>query len=210
MSQSFSSSQCRPDWQRFRSNARWCLATLLWRCYPYRTDQKPHECLPYSTNKNRLYKTLCLLIDPSGPTRRKKWASPTASKKLIVTYVLLWQLCDLEAVTMLKDLYALDLFYKGLWCGIQSLMEGVTTEAVYRLTDPFPVEGGLHIRIQTLFGAIARPPLGLPTETSSRVTTHVWTKRIIVSWLCERHNRNVRVDRNHLSLFKCPMGPSQM
>ena len=66
---------------------------------------------------------------------------------------------------MLKDLYALDLFYKGLGCSIQSLMEGVTTEAVYRLRDPFPVGGGgLHIRIQTLFGAIARPPLDSPLK----------------------------------------------
>ena len=76
---------------------------------------------------------------------------PTASKKLITTYILPRLLYGLEAVTLLKmDLQALDLLYKDLLHNIQSLREGLATEAIYLLIGLIPAEAEFHIRILTL------------------------------------------------------------
>ena len=90
---------------------------------------------------------------------------PTASKKLITTYILPRLLYGLEAVTLLKkDLQALDLFYKDLLRNIQSLREGVTTTAIYLLIGLTPAEGELHIQILTLYGAKSRLPTNSPIK----------------------------------------------
>ena len=90
---------------------------------------------------------------------------PTASKKLITNYILPRLLYGLEAVTLLKkDLQALDLFYKDLLRNIQSLREGVATEAIHLLLGLIPVEGELNIRILILYGAISRLPTNSPIK----------------------------------------------
>ena len=82
---------------------------------------------------------------------------PPASRKLITTYILPRLLYGLEAVTLLKkDIKMLDVFYKGLLRNIQSLREGVASEAVFLLAGLIPIEGEIHIRILTLFGSISR------------------------------------------------------
>ena len=82
---------------------------------------------------------------------------PGASVKLISTYATLRLLYGLDSINLAKkDIAVLDAFYKQLLKRMQGLPDNTANEAVYLLLGMVPVEGIIHIKVPTLFGAISR------------------------------------------------------
>lgn len=81
---------------------------------------------------------------------------PKTSLHLLNTYVTPVLLFGLEAVILRrKDITNLDTYYKKMLRCIQGLPDTTATEALYLLSGVLPIEAQLHIRILTLFGAVA-------------------------------------------------------
>ena len=80
-----------------------------------------------------------------------------ASIKIISTYITLRLLYGLEATYLSKgEMEELELFYRSLLRNVQGLTDKVAVEATYLLMGCIQLEGQLHIRYLTLFGAIMR------------------------------------------------------
>ena len=72
-------------------------------------------------------------------------------------------LYGLDAIVLTKtDIQSLDTYYKSLLRGILSLREGVASEAIFLLSGLVPVEGEIHLRMLTTYGAITRLHEGAP------------------------------------------------
>ncbi len=83
--------------------------------------------------------------------------NPKASNKIITAYITPKLLYGLEAARLNKgEMKQLEVFYRGILWSSQGLTDHVASEAVYLLLCNISLEGQLHIRCLTLYGAITR------------------------------------------------------
>ena len=117
---------------------------------------------------------------------------PSASFKLIQTYVLPVLLYGLEAVILSSsEVELLENFYRGLLRRIQSLPESCGKEAIYLLLGAVPVQTLIHQRVLCLLGSISR--MG-PDESLHRLATRQLGLSVRPSWfayvtdICNEYN----------------------
>lgn len=83
--------------------------------------------------------------------------NPTASCKILSTYVVPRVVYGLEAVTLsTNDMQALDTFHRNMLRDIQGLPRHTAKEAVYLLAGALPLEAEIHARSLSLAGTVCR------------------------------------------------------
>ena len=125
---------------------------------------------------------------------------PSASYKLIQTYVLPVLLYGLEAVILsTSEVELLENFYRGLLRRVQSLPESCAKEAVYLLLGAVPVQTLIHQRVLCLLGSISR--MG-PDESLHRLATRQLGLSVKPSWfayvtdICNEYNMDANTILN--------------
>ena len=82
---------------------------------------------------------------------------PKSSLKIVELYIQPTLLYGLEAAIInSKDMQKLELYYKNLLRQLQSLPKNTASEGIYIMAGQIKLEGYLHLRILSLFGAITR------------------------------------------------------
>ena len=116
---------------------------------------------------NRMWRTAYLLMDVG--LHGTNGLNPTASIKLIRTYILPRVLYGLEAVLLTrKEEDALETAYRKLLRQIQSLPQNTATEAIYLLAGCLPISAELDLQRLTLAGGVSRLPEENPLSIMAR------------------------------------------
>ena len=114
--------------------------------------------------KNRAKQSLNTLyaLIPAG-LHGENGISPSASRKVMVSYVLPRLIYGLEVLVLTKTHVAdLERTYCSMLRKLLSLREGTASSAVYLIMGLPPLEAEIHIRLLTTFGSITRMPLCSP------------------------------------------------